>query len=227
MWGQKWGQMVWGVATAAPAIGFGGSMVLGALLLWFGQRFLARRERHRAIGIAALALAFVLPLGAALASIPFAFTNGTVADAVQVNTNFNALDGRVSTLEAFGPAVGIQRSSFSYTAVTSPAPSMTLPLSQGSYTLEAAGCGNPTGGTFLISATLRINGVDTDLAVLDGSTFDCFTFVSSVTVPGPSAGSAAVIFQNAGGTGGAQGNIRWSRIIATRVPSVSVTTVTN
>jgi hypothetical protein len=225
MWGQSWGQLIWGRAAAVPAVSFWGAMLLGAGLLLLGQRLLARR-RGRALTLMVLALAFLLPLSGALAALPFSFTNGTVADANQVNSNFSALDARVSALQAKSVgAVGVQRAFFTYTAVTNPQPSMTLPLGPGAYTFVAAGCGFPTAGTFAISANLVVNGVASDLAVLDGSNGGCFTFTSAVTMA--ASGTVAVLFASASGTGGAQGNIRWARIVATPVDSAVVTTVTN
>jgi hypothetical protein len=200
-------------------------MLLGAGLLLLGQRLLARGS-GRALTLMVLALAFLFPLSNALAALPFSFTNGTVADANQVNSNFSALDARVSALQGktIG-AVGVQRAFFTYTAVTSPQPTMTLSLGPGAYTFVAAACGFPTGGTFSISASLIVNGSASDLAVLDGSVGGCFTFTNAVTMA--ASGTVAVAFSSGGGQGGAQGNIRWARIVATPVDSASVTTVTN
>jgi hypothetical protein len=225
MWGQSWGQLIWGRAAAVPGVSFWGAMLLGAGLLLLGRRLLARGS-GRAQTLMLAAHAFLLPLSSALAALPFSFTNGTVADANQVNSNFSALDTRVSALQAKTVgAVGVQRAFFTYTAVTNPQPSMTLSLGPGVYTFVAAACGFPTAGTFSIEATLVVNGVASDLAVLDGSTGGCFTFTNAVTMA--ASGTVAVAFSSAGGVGGAQGNIRWARIVASPVDSASVTTVTN
>jgi hypothetical protein len=80
--------MIWGGATTAvPALTTWGAIVLGALLLAFGVRRL-RGPRPRVVGVVALALAILLPLSAR--ALPFVFSNGTVADATQVNANFAA-----------------------------------------------------------------------------------------------------------------------------------------
>jgi hypothetical protein len=216
-------RLVWGGVPSVPALGFWTAVALGAVLLVIGQRLVARGANRRTLGLAAFLLALVLPAGAAMASLPFSFTNGTVADATQVNTNFSSLDSRVTALEGKGNVFGVQRAAFQYTALTSP--SMTLSLAPGSYNIVAAGCGSPSGGTFIIKSTLRISGTDTDSALLNGSTSDCFTLINAVTFD--SAGTVAVIFGNGGGQGGASANIAWSRIIATPIAGASISTVTN
>jgi len=99
MWGQNWSTMIWTAASAVPAIQFWGAMALGAALMFFGSQAVKRGASPRAIGLIALVIASVLPITGALASLPFTFTNGTIADANQVNSNFNSLDSRVSGLQ--------------------------------------------------------------------------------------------------------------------------------
>jgi hypothetical protein len=54
------------------------------------------RARPRTYGLVALVLALAIPLSAKALSLPFTFTNGTVADATQVNADFAALaNGRI------------------------------------------------------------------------------------------------------------------------------------
>jgi hypothetical protein len=98
MWGLDWGQMIWGrsASVAVPALGFWGTLLLGAVLGAVGVRRL--RGRARMAGAAALALALLLPISAR--ALPFTFTNGTVADATQVNANFAAL----ASAQSLGPS---------------------------------------------------------------------------------------------------------------------------
>lgn len=49
------------------------------------------------IGIAVSAACMVMAAGVSQAVVPNAFSNGTAADAVEVNDNFNYLDGRIDT----------------------------------------------------------------------------------------------------------------------------------
>jgi hypothetical protein len=94
MWGQKWGQLIWGQVHAAPALTLWSILFLCAAFVVVGLRFV--RARPRTIGLAALVLAFAVPFTAKALSLPFTFTNGTVADATQVNADFAALaNGRI------------------------------------------------------------------------------------------------------------------------------------
>src|SRR5262249_53711812 len=89
MWGQKWGQTIWGGVQAVPAFTFWSSVVLCALLMMLGLRML--RANRRAGGLAVLVLALATPLTARAFTLPYTFANNTVADANQVNANFAAL----------------------------------------------------------------------------------------------------------------------------------------
>jgi hypothetical protein len=95
---------------------FWGSVVLCALLLVVGLRLL--RGRRRAIGGAVLVLALVAPLAARAVTLPFTFTNGTVADASQVNANFAALatNGASGFVTDFGPPDGSSLATFGFAA---------------------------------------------------------------------------------------------------------------
>jgi hypothetical protein len=88
MWGLNWGQMIWGQVAAVPALSFWAVILLAAVLGAWGVRRL-RSPRPRMAGMIALALALLLPISAR--ALPFTFTNGTVADANQVNANFAAV----------------------------------------------------------------------------------------------------------------------------------------
>jgi hypothetical protein len=110
MWGQSWGQMIWGAPTAVPAVEFWGVVLLAALLGSLGVRRL-RSARPRLMGMTALAVALLVPITAR--AVPFTFTNGTVADATQVNANFAAVSGlapagssNLVDLVSNGPCVG-------------------------------------------------------------------------------------------------------------------------
>lgn len=88
MWGLKWGALIWGKVVAVPAVGLWGLLFLGAVLGVVGVRCL-QGKRPRTIAGLALALALVVPLS--VRAVPFTFSNGTVADATQVNANFAAV----------------------------------------------------------------------------------------------------------------------------------------
>jgi hypothetical protein len=80
--------MLWGQLAAVPALSFWGVILLAAVLGVLGGRRL-RSGRPRTLGMIALGLALLVPISAR--ALPFTFTNGTVADATQVNANFAAL----------------------------------------------------------------------------------------------------------------------------------------
>jgi hypothetical protein len=86
--------MIWGTAASAPAIGFWGVLLLGALLGATGV-LISRRRRPGALALACMLLGVLVPLVALAAGprllLPHTFANGTVADATQVNGNFIAL----------------------------------------------------------------------------------------------------------------------------------------
>jgi hypothetical protein len=214
--------MKWTAAiNSVPAMGFWAAVVLGAALVLVAQRMIGRGARHRAIALVVLALGLAVPISRAFASMPFTFVNGTTADATQMNSNLTSLDNRLSLLESSAAVVGVQRTTF---LLSSPGTaSMTLPLLPGTYTIAAAGCSVPSFASAL-TATLRVNGVDSDAASTDSGSRGCFTFLTTVTLA--SQGTVAVAF-SASGTAGSAEQINWARLLATRVPSASVTTVTN
>jgi hypothetical protein len=78
-------------------MGLGAAFVLGILLAVLGVRLLRSGRARRLVGALTVLAACLLPVSVALAALPFTFTNGTVADANQVNANFQNLDGRVTS----------------------------------------------------------------------------------------------------------------------------------
>jgi len=88
MWGQNWGTFIWGSSTAVPASGFWSVLLLGIALGAVGVKVL-KATRARTLAIFCAALAVLAPFSAK--ALPFVFSNGTVADATQVNANFAAL----------------------------------------------------------------------------------------------------------------------------------------
>jgi hypothetical protein len=81
--------MNWGQATASvPAVGFWGAILLVTLLGALGVRRL-RGARPRLLGMFTLAVVLLVPISAR--ALPYTFTNGTIADAAQVNANFAAV----------------------------------------------------------------------------------------------------------------------------------------
>jgi len=96
MWGDNWGTMIWGGISSVPSLGPSGMIgLIGALL---ATAWLAQRLRRSALATTIMLLATIaIPLAAVAAtSLPNLFTNGTVADADEVNENFNTIAGDFS-----------------------------------------------------------------------------------------------------------------------------------
>jgi hypothetical protein len=90
MWNQNWGSMIWGRAHAVPVMGPLSLMLLAMGLMVSGWILLRDPAMRRLMGIAMVLLGLLVPISTF--AVPFTFTNGTVADATQVNQNFASLD---------------------------------------------------------------------------------------------------------------------------------------
>ncbi len=102
-WGENWGEMVWG-AAAVPVLGPWSVAFLAGLVV--GVAAVATRAR-RVKGALILSLLLALPLAALAVTLPFTFQNGTVADADEVNANFEALAYRaIPRSTGLGPMDG-------------------------------------------------------------------------------------------------------------------------
>jgi hypothetical protein len=99
MWSQTWGSMIWGrVSQTVPVMGPLGLMLLATSLMVLGAIVLRDPSRRRLVGKATALLILLVPISAF--AVPFTFTNGTVADATQVNQNFSSLEARIVALES-------------------------------------------------------------------------------------------------------------------------------
>lgn len=99
MWSQNWGEMVWGT-VAVPGLAPWGLLLLGMAIPTAGW-LLARRLRGRSLAAALLLGIVVVPVAAwAAVTLPHSFTNGTAADADEVNANFAALVAAVEANQA-------------------------------------------------------------------------------------------------------------------------------
>jgi hypothetical protein len=145
--------MIWGRITPVPAIGFWGAMLLGAVLGAVGVRRL-RGARPRTLGALALGLGLLIPLSARAVSL-ITFTNGTVADANQVNANFAALNPVTGFNEMISlPAIGAQSDLFTPTFVAPRALTCTVSAETSFLTQSSS-----PAGTAFVRATKNENGV--------------------------------------------------------------------
>jgi hypothetical protein len=88
--------MTWGGGGVhVPALPIWGVLLLAACFTLLGARLAVRRNRTAAALLFGAVVAIV-PLSAVALSLPYTFTNGTIADATQVNANFEALRSAVS-----------------------------------------------------------------------------------------------------------------------------------
>ena len=93
MWGSgTWGQMIWGgPGEAVPLLAPGGLLLLVVLMI--ASTSIALRRGHSTLSISLFVLALLVPIAgyAASVAVPNVFTNGTIADADEVNANFDAV----------------------------------------------------------------------------------------------------------------------------------------
>lgn len=91
MWGETWGSMTWN-SVAVPMIGPIGLTFLIGLLMGASVVIHRRQLFRTAVACTCLAIAIVpLMALAGQVSLPNSFTNGTLADADEVNANFATL----------------------------------------------------------------------------------------------------------------------------------------
>jgi hypothetical protein len=145
--------MIWGSAAQVPAIGFWAAMLLGAVLGIVGVRLL-RGTKPRTLGALTLGLALIVPLSASAITL-ISFTNGTIADATQVNANFAALNPVTGFNEMISlPAIGAQTDILSPTFVAPRAMTCTVSVE----TSVLVPSSSPAGSVF-VRAIKSENGV--------------------------------------------------------------------
>lgn len=111
MWGfEKWGQLIWG-GHAVPGLSVGMLLILMGCCFAAGGYFLRPGSKTRRGSIAA-ALLLLLPISVAAVTLPYSFSNGTIADASQVNANFTAI---TNALDVASCPVGMTRIEMPYT----------------------------------------------------------------------------------------------------------------
>jgi hypothetical protein len=96
--------MIWG-APGVPALGTSSLVLLGVILVLVARHAIRSGVSARRTGLLAAAVALGLAWSAWAQTgpmLPFKFTNGSVADATQVNANFTALANAVGVLQTQG-----------------------------------------------------------------------------------------------------------------------------
>lgn len=102
MWGENWGDMIWGgQLLSVPTLGVIGLGVMAMILVGIKYWGHAMNFRHMNVVVALIVFTAGLPYALAV-TLPHKFSNGQVADADQVNENFEALREAVGILEDAG-----------------------------------------------------------------------------------------------------------------------------
>ena len=97
-WGENWGSMIWGSAAAVPSLEGVGVWLLVISLFGAAAWRLRRRSIHASLTLVLLPL---LPLLMARHYTNWhAFTNGSVADADDVNENFETLESEIEFVKS-------------------------------------------------------------------------------------------------------------------------------
>jgi hypothetical protein len=94
MWNELWGVMQWGGAAQVPMLPFTKVLIIAVLLGVMAGVMLRGRQLPRWVTYS-LGLALLL-LPATAFGVPHVFTNGTVANAQEVNVNFATLENSVN-----------------------------------------------------------------------------------------------------------------------------------
>lgn len=91
MWGiEDWGELIWGGGAAVPSMPLGGLLLLMFGCFLAGGYFLQPERRSLRNSLLAAVL-IAIPISVGAVTLPHTFSNGSVADADEVNANFDAL----------------------------------------------------------------------------------------------------------------------------------------
>ena len=95
-WGENWSSMMWNEMASLPALGIAGLTLLAMGLA--GTAAWALRKRRPAVGLmlSLVLLAIPMAVAAGTLAVPNTFVNGTMADADEVNANFDAVEAAVN-----------------------------------------------------------------------------------------------------------------------------------
>ncbi|MFT5442099.1 MAG: hypothetical protein ACI8W3_001141 [Myxococcota bacterium] len=96
-WGENWGEMVWNSIAAVPSMGKLGGLVLVLGLGGIAARFIQRGRAVASLLVIGLVVPMLAPAAnAQTVSVPNTLTNGSLAEADEVNANFEAVRSGVN-----------------------------------------------------------------------------------------------------------------------------------
>ena len=101
MWGEAWGQFFWGGGIALPLLSPIGIMALCAAFVGGGYVLRSRASTRWVVTLGAIVLVSGPGVVVAAVTIPHVFSNGTIADADEVNANFDAVASAIATTGAY------------------------------------------------------------------------------------------------------------------------------
>ncbi len=172
MWGNNWGEIIWGqLITVTEQIPIGSWVPL--LLAFIFGVITAITQRHKSTRIIPVLAMVIIPAAvfAATVSLPHTFENGKVADADEVNANFEALatesnsqDTRLSNVETENGLQNTQISSMQtvkqdrVTGLCPPGSSIRVINPNGSVTCELDNDSNSGGDITQVTAGTGLSG---------------------------------------------------------------------
>ena len=117
-WGENWGTMNWGESAAVPGVPGLGLIALSIALSATAAWVLRRRQTALGLPVLLVLLAVPLVVVAGTVTVPNTFVNGEVADADEVNANFDAVETEVNDNDSRITAVETESATAQSTADT-------------------------------------------------------------------------------------------------------------
>ena len=93
---ENWGEMLWGLPVSVPSLPGIGLIALAFALSATAAWTLRKRRPGLGLPVLLVLLAIPLVVAAGTLTVPNTFTNGKVADADEVNANFDAVETEVN-----------------------------------------------------------------------------------------------------------------------------------
>ena len=168
-WGENWGEMVWGVPVSVPTLPGVGLIVLAIGLSAIATWLLHKRRAALGLPVLLVLLAIPLVVAAGTVTVPNTFVNGEIADADEVNENFEAVETAVNDNDSLITALETDTASALSTADTALTDAAAAQAEADAAVLDAAtaqGTADTNAAAISTNAT-AITGEATDRAAAD------------------------------------------------------------